>query len=70
MKKPELIPEWRRAWRFLSVQIAAAGVIFGSLPAETQAAMLDAVGIAPSRLPAILGLLVLVGRLVSQGDGA
>ena len=69
MKKPELIPEWRRAWRFLSVQIAAAGVIFGSLPAETQAAMLDAVGIAPSRLPAILGLLVLVGRLISQRDG-
>lgn len=70
MKKPELIPEWRRAWRFLSVQIAAAGVIFGSLPAETQAAMLDAVGLPASRLPAILGLLVLVGRLVSQGDGA
>ena len=69
MKKPELIPEWRRAWRFLSVQIAAAGVIFGSLPADTQAAMLDAVGIAPSRLPAILGLLVLVGRLISQRDG-
>ena len=69
MKRPELIPDWRRAWRFLSVQIAAAGVIFGSLPAETQAAMLDAVGIAPSRLPAILGLLVLVGRLISQRDG-
>lgn len=70
MKRPELIPEWRRAWRFLSVQIAAAGVIFGSLPTDTQAAMLDAVGLPASRLPAILGLLVLVGRLVSQGDGA
>ena len=69
MKKPELIPDWRRAWRYLSVQIAAAGVIFGSLPADTQAAMLDAVGIAPSRLPSILGLLVLVGRLISQRDG-
>jgi hypothetical protein len=69
MKRPELIPNWRKSWRYLSVQIAAAGVIFGSLPADTQAAMLDAVGIAPSRLPAILGLLVLVGRLISQRDG-
>ena len=69
MKRPELIPDWRSAWRYLSVQIAAAGMIFGSLPADTQAAMLDAVGIAPSRLPAVLGLLVLVGRLISQRDG-
>lgn len=50
MKRPELIPDWRRAWRFLSVQIAAAGVIFGSLPSDTQAAMLDAVGLPASRL--------------------
>ena len=69
MKLPKLIPDWRSAWRYLSVQIAAAGVIFGALPADTQAAMLDAVGIAPSRLPASLGLLVLVGRLISQRDG-
>lgn len=69
MKRPELIQDWRSAWRYLSMQIAAAGVIFGSLPADTQAAMLDAVCIAPSRLPAILGLLVLVGRLISQRDG-
>ena len=68
MKRPELIPDWRRAWRFLSVQIAAAGVIFGSLPSDTQAAMLDAVGLPAARLPAILGLLVLVGRLVSQSE--
>lgn len=68
MKRPELIPDWRRAWRFLSVQIAAAGVIFGSLPTDTQAAMLDAAGLPASRLPAILGLLVLVGRLVSQSE--
>ena len=69
MKLPNLITDWRSAWRYLSVQIAAVGVIFGSLPADTQAAMLDAVGIAPSRLPAILGLLVLMGRLISQRDG-
>lgn len=66
MNKPALIPTWRDAWRYLSVQIAAAGVVFGSLPADTQAAMLGAVGVAPSRVPAILGLLVLIGRLVSQ----
>lgn len=62
----KLIPEWRRAWRMLSVQVAGAAVLFGTLPAETQAAMLDLVGLPPSRLPAVLGLLMIVGRLLAQ----
>jgi hypothetical protein len=62
----KLIPEWRRAWRMLSVQVAGAAVLFGTLPAETQAAMLDLVGLPPSRLPAVLGLLMIVGRLWAQ----
>ena len=62
----KLIPEWRKAWRLLSVQIASAAVLFGSIPAETQAAMLDLVGLQPSRLPAVLGLLMIVGRLLAQ----
>ena len=61
-----LIQQWRRAWRLLSVQVAGAAVVFGSLPADTQAAMLDAVGLPPSRLPAVLGLLVIAGRVLAQ----
>jgi hypothetical protein len=61
-----LIPNWRRAWRMASMQLAAAAVLFGALPPETQAAVLDLAGVPPSRLPAILGLLFMAGRLVSQ----
>jgi hypothetical protein len=61
-----LIQQWRRAWRLLSVQVAGAAVLFGALPAETQAAVLDMVGLPPSRLPAVLGLLMIVGRLLAQ----
>ena len=61
-----LIQEWRRAWRLLSVQVAGAAVVFGALPAETQASMLDMIGLPPSRLPAVLGLVLILARLVSQ----
>ncbi len=69
------IPQWRRAWRMLSVQAAAFAVAWGALPEDAQAAVLDAVGVPASRVPALLGLLFLVGRLVAQpavgghGDG-
>lgn len=61
-----LISDWRRAWRLASVQIAALAVLFGSLPADTQAAVLDMVGVPAGRVPAILGLLFMAGRLVAQ----
>lgn len=61
-----LISNWRAAWRMLSVQIAATAVLFGALSPDTQAAVLDLVGVPASRVPAILGLLFMAGRLVSQ----
>lgn len=62
----QLIDNWRGAWRMLSVQIAAAAIAFGMLPADAQAAMLEAIGVPANRITAILGALVIVGRLVSQ----
>jgi hypothetical protein len=64
--KPELIPEWRNAWRMLSVQIAALAVVWGSVPADVQALLLEAVGVPVERVPAVLGLVLIVARLVSQ----
>ena len=61
-----LIPNWRKSWRMFTVQIASAAIAFGMLPAEAQAAMLEAIGVPSNRIAAILGALVLVGRLVSQ----
>jgi urea transporter len=65
-----LIPNWRRAWRMASVQIAALAVVFGALPADTQAALLAAVGVPAARVPAIIGVWVLLGRLLRQPAAA
>lgn len=62
----KLVDNWKRAHRMLSVQIASAAVIFGSLPADQQTAILGFIGITPERIPAVLGLLFIVSRLVSQ----
>lgn len=61
-----LIPNWRKAWRMLSVQFAAVAIGFGLMPPDAQAIMLDAIGVPQSRIPAVLGALVLVGRLMAQ----
>lgn len=65
-----IIPNWRRAWRMLSVQVAALAVVFGSLPPDAQAAVLAFIGVPAARLPAVLGLLVLAGRLIQQPKAA
>ena len=62
----KLIPEARRAWRMLSVQVAGAAVLFGVLPVDQQAAILSLVGIGPERIPALLGLAVIAARLIQQ----
>lgn len=66
--KPNLIPEWQRAWRYLSVQIGALAVLWVAVPADTQAAVLDLLGIDPRHLPGLIGAAVIVGRLVAQPD--
>lgn len=65
----KLIDNWRRAWRMWSVQAAALMVAWGTLPVDMQAAIVAAVGVPPERVPAILGALVILGRLVQQGEG-
>jgi hypothetical protein len=61
-----LIPNWRRAWRMFSVQLAAALVVWAATPAETQAAVLQVVGIGPDQLAGVLGILIILGRLIDQ----
>lgn len=64
--KPKLIPNWRRAWRMASVQVAAVLIAWGTLPADVQAVIVGAVGVPAERVPAILGVLMLLARLVDQ----
>ena len=61
-----LIENWRSAWRYITVQIGAAMLAFGALPVDQQSAILQAIGLPVERLTAVLGALVLVGRLVNQ----
>lgn len=62
----KLIHNWKRAHRMASVRIAALFVAWGAIPPDMQAAMLDAVGIPSNRVPAVLGLLLILARLIDQ----
>lgn len=62
----KLIPEWRKAWRMLTVQIGAVAVLWVTLPADTQAQILRLLGLSEEQLPAVLGVLVIVARLIAQ----
>jgi len=64
----KLITNWRSAWRMLSVQVAALAVIFGALPVDQQTAMLTWIGLAPERIPAVMGLAVIVARVIGQSS--
>lgn len=61
-----LIENWRSAWRMLSVQLASLSTVFGLLPAEQQASILDLVGLPATRVPAVIGVAFIVARMVSQ----
>jgi hypothetical protein len=64
--KPSLIPEARRAWRYFTVQVGVLAVIFGLLPPNQQAAVLDWLGVAPERVPAVLGAVFIIARYLKQ----
>lgn len=67
MKRPSLIPNWRRAWRMLSMQASALNATFllvwAGLPDKFQDAL---------PLPWVIGIAVgllgtgMVGRLIKQ----
>lgn len=61
-----LIPEARSAWRMASVQIATLAIVFGALPADQQAAILALLGVSPERIPACLGMALILARLIDQ----
>lgn len=62
-----LVPNWKNAWRWLSVHAAALAVAFGLLPADTQASVMSMLFDVPvERMPAVLGILMLAARLFNQ----
>ncbi len=65
-KRPRLTPEWRRAWRWLSVQVAAVATVYGLLPIDQQRAILELLHVPAERITAVIGLAFLVARLLAQ----
>lgn len=65
-----LIPEARRAWRMLSVNLSALGAItcgaWLMTPPDAQAQILAVLGIEPGVIPLLGFLTVIVGRLIDQ----
>lgn len=63
--KPSIVDDWRASWRWLSVQLTGALIVWSSLDPKLQA---DIVGglVPPERVPLVLGVLILAGRLIKQ----
>jgi hypothetical protein len=61
-----LVSDWRQAWKWLSVQISALLVVWASIPADQQAAILALVGLDQSKLVGLMGVAIIIGRLVAQ----
>jgi hypothetical protein len=66
LRKPALIPNWRRAWRMFSVQASALTLVWLALPEEKQAAIVALAGIPPDAVPGTLVALAILGRIVAQ----
>lgn len=78
IKKPELIPDWKKAWRFWSMRLAALGTAITSLlilwpDAALQAWNLlpqDLKSVLPERMVPIIGvgifILSMVARVINQ----
>lgn len=70
ISKPVLVPEWKQAWRMLSVNIASIGVVMSAawmaLPQDRQTEILTYIGVPQGAVPLALFVAVIVGRLVNQ----
>lgn len=71
MKKPKLVADWKRAWRWFSVQAMVVSTAILStwavLPADMKAKLPDELGLYAAIATLVLGV---VGRLVDQGPKA
>lgn len=68
MKPITPIPDWRDAWRFASVQVAAGAALIGLLAPDQLAALLDWIGIGADRAPLVLGVAFLLARVFKRSE--
>ena len=67
MKKPRVVSDWRRAWKWLSIQIPALNIAFLSTWALLPPKFQDAIS-APWAIGIAVGLIAagMFGRLIDQ----
>ena len=61
-----LVENWRRAPRMLSVQMGLLVTVWGMTSADTQTVLMAFVGVPADKVPALLGLFVIIGRMIDQ----
>ena len=63
----KLIPEWRRAWRMLSMIFSGLALAWLGLPAEAQTTVLRLLpGMTEERIAGGLIVAAMIGRLIVQ----
>jgi precorrin-4 methylase len=65
-----VIPNWKKAHRMFSVQIAALLLIWSGLGEAAQTAILQATGIPANVIPGVLSALIIAARLINQPEVA
>ena len=65
-RKPRLVGNWRSAASLWSVRVAGLATVFGLLPPDQQASILEALHVPANRVPAVMGLVFIVARLWAQ----
>lgn len=66
MKKPSLIPEWKQAWKFFSVQIGVLFAIAAGFYAELPALREYLSPEMFARVSGILAFIAILARIVKQ----
>jgi hypothetical protein len=66
--KIEPIPEWKHAWEFASVRLAAVAGAIELLSPGQISALLEWVGIGAERAPLVLALAFLLSRVFRKAE--
>lgn len=62
----KLIPDWRKAWRLVTVQIGCAAPEESRLESRTEVRSTTQPKLDKQYLPGIVGLAVIIGRVIAQ----
>jgi hypothetical protein len=73
IRRPRLVPEWRRGITWATTQLGLGLILFGGLSADDQRAavawVLDLLSIPEARLPSVLGIVLVVVRMFTMRRG-